>query len=309
MSRIEIITLSYAGDFEMCRVLCDSIDRLVPQDMVHRLFVPRSDLALFAPLSSARRVVVAEEELLPWWFPRLPMPAPRWRKLLFLPRRNVYVTPFSLPVRGWIAQQIMKIAAAARSEADIVIHMDSDVAFIRPLRPEHVIRDGLVRLYRDPQSSGLAGHARWQEVAGRLLGLPSEPFYGAEYIDSCVVWKTSVLRDMIARIEAVSGSTWIKTLARTPHFAEYVLYGVHADRIMGLEKAGLRAETFSLCLSRWTGSLDTEAAVADFVGAVRPFHVACNIQSTISGDVEQRNHIIARIAEQAADQDRASGAV
>lgn len=304
MSRVEVITLSYAGDYEMCRALCESVDRFVADDVVHRLCVPHSDLSLFSQLASSRRTVEAQDRYLPWWFFKMPLPSPRWRKLLCLPRRNVYLTPFSLPVRGWITQQIIKIAVAIRSQAEIVLHMDSDAMFIRPLKEENLTRGGLVRIYRDPVSSGLESHEKWQRAAGRLLGLPSKGFYGAEYIDTCLVWRTSVLRGMIERLEAVSGADWITTLARTPHFAEYVLYGVYADRIVGLNKAGLREEAFSLCLSRWTGSLETAEAVEAFVDEVQPFHVACNIQSTISGDMEQRKRIIALVADRAAWQDR-----
>lgn len=300
---IAIITKSYRGDHECCRLLCESVDRFVPADIRHTLVVPQADVALFAPLANARRDILAEEEVLPRWFRRIPLPPPQWRKRLFLPRRDVYATPFSLPVRGWIAQQIMKIAAAAMSRADILVHIDSDNAFIRPLDPSRLVRNGVARIYRNPQPVGLATHTRWQHAAGRLLGLEDSAFYGGEYIDPFVVWKTSVVRDLIARIEAVSGTDWIKTLARTQHFAEYVLYGVYADRIAGFEASGLSPENFSLCHSRWSDEFAGEAAIREFVEAVEPHHLTCLIQSTIATAAQSRARVFARVTEFAARQD------
>ena len=303
---IEILTKSYRGDFEHCSLLCESMDRFIPGGITHRIVVPRSDMALFSRLANAGRAIVAEDDLLPAWFWRVPLPSPRWRRLFLLPRRDVYLTPFSLPVRGWIAQQIMKIAAAATSTADIVVHIDSDNVFIRPFAVQRIVRDGKVRLYRDPKPVGLATHARWQHSAGRLLGLPDQSFYGGEYIDPFVVWKASVVRGMVARMEAVGGSDWIRTLARTRHFAEYVLYGVYADRVAGFGDAGLEPQEFSLCHSRWSDDFADDSDIDRFVEEVQPYHLTCLIQSTIGSDQEQRKRIFARVTEAAHRQDAAN---
>lgn len=300
---VEILTLSYRGDFEVCRLLCESVDRFLPDNVVHHLVVPGADLELFGTLASPRRRLTAEEDVLPGWFRRMPMPPQRWRKLLRLPRRNIYLTPFSLPVRGWIAQQIMKISAAAQSNADIVIHVDSDTAIIRPIPDGTLVRDGKVSLYRDPKQSGHASHALWQEAAGKLLGLPPQKFYGGEYIDSFVVWKTSVVRDLIAQLSKISRRNWIATLARTQHFSEYVLYGVYADQVAGVEKAGLSATPLSPCHSIWEGETMSASDVDAFVQGVKPHHVACLIQSTLSESLDTRRAIFARVTAEAASQD------
>lgn len=300
---MEFLTLSYRGDYEVCRMLCESMDRFVPQDIQHRMVVPRADLELFSALASPRRRLVAEEDVLPRWFRRAPMPAPRWRKLLRLPRRNVYLTPFSMPVRGWIAQQIMKIAAAAASTADIVVHIDSDNAFIRPFARELITPSGRVRLYRSPSPAGHDTHVVWQHAAGRLLGLPDRAFYGGEYIDSFVIWKTGVVRGLIRRLEEVSGRNWVVALSRTPHFAEYVLYGIYAEHIAGFENAGLSPQPESLAHSMWEDGFDGEDAVQAFVEAVQPHHLSCLIQSTLSESVESRRAIFDRVTAAAARQD------
>src|SRR5690606_7675218 len=303
---IEVLTKSYRSDFEHCELLCESMVRFVQAGITHTLVVPRSDTSLFSRLLTDRRRIIAEDELLPSWFWRVPLPSPEWRRRLHLPRRDIYLTPFSPPVRGWIAQQIMKIAAAAASSADIVVHIDSDNVFIRPLKVENIVPGGKVRIYREPQPAGLATRVRWQRVAGKLLGLPEKEFYGGEYISPLVVWKTSIVRGMIERIEAVGKQNWIKILARTPHFAEYVLYGVYADQILGFEKAGLQPEDFSLCHSRWSDTFADDADMTAFVEAVEPHHVTCLVQSTIAHDRALRRNLFARVTELARQQDGAT---
>jgi hypothetical protein len=302
-----LVTCSFRGDFDVCRLLCESIDRFVPESIEHIIYVPAKDMHLFGEFASARRRIVAEETLLPRWFWKLPMPPPRWRALLRLPRRNIYLTPFSPPVRGWIVQQMMKIAATAAAKTDIVAHVDSDNALVRPLTLDLFVRDGKVRLYRDPEKVELNSHRLWHAAAGRLLGLPPSDFYDAEYIDSFVVWRRSVLLGLIARLESVAGRDWRVALARTPHFAEYILYGAYADKALGLDAAGLFAATQSLCHSRWLGRFDDADQERSFVEALRPEHVSCLIQSTIPMSLEARRQIFERVTAFAAEQDRDGG--
>ncbi|MFV0281420.1 MAG: DUF6492 family protein [Rhodoblastus sp.] len=298
-----LTTCSFRGDLDMCRLLCESIDRFAPPGMTHRLYVPRADLSLFADLASPRRMIATQESLLPRWFVKAPLPGPQWRARLGLPRRNVYLTPFSMPVRGWIAQQIMKIAAATRAQTEIVVHVDSDNVLIRPLLPEHFSRGGLARVYRNPEMEPHATHRLWHGAAGRLLGLAPSEFYGAEYIDQLVVWRADVARGLTERIAAVAGTDWRIALARAPHFAEYILYGVYADRVLGLDAAGLHASAETLCLSRWTEGFDTNAEEDAFVAAIKPHHVACLVQSTIAMPIAARRTLFERACAFAAQQD------
>ncbi|MCC2095799.1 MAG: hypothetical protein KDJ29_02855 [Hyphomicrobiales bacterium] len=307
ISGVNLITCSFSGDLELCRLLCESIDEFVPASIAHTLYVPEADAPLFAAFANSRREIRSQESLLPSWFWKLPMPGPVWRKRLHLPRRNVYVTPYSLPVRGWIAQQIMKIAATVHSPSDVVVHIDSDNAFIRPMDLDRLIHGDSVRLYRNPQKVDEATHRTWHAAAGRLLGLSPSDFYGAEYIDQLVVWKRPVLLEMTQRIETVAGAPWPIALARTSQFAEYILYGVFADKVMGLDKAGLHADDRSLCLSRWDCAIESEQDAAAFIDDIGSGHVACLIQSTIAMSLQARRNLFERAKSRAAAQDRTVG--
>lgn len=300
---VNLVTCSFSGDLDVCRLLCESVDRFVSPAVAHRLYVPAKDAPLFADLASPRRIVATQESLLPSWFWRAPLPPQPWRARFGLPRRDVYLTPFSLPVRGWIAQQIMKLAATEAAGAEIVVHVDSDNAFIRPFGVERLVRDGRVRLYREPEMVAMPSHRLWHAAAGRLLGLPPADFYGAEYIDQLVVWRRSTLLRLLARIAQTSGTDWRVTLARTPHFAEYILYGVFADRALGLDAAGHFADPVSLCLSRWSGAFADAADEEAFIAAIRPHHAACLIQSTIDMAPDARRRLFERATDYAAAQD------
>ena len=300
-----LVTCSYSGDFELAKMLCESVDRHAPPSIGHSLFVPERDLGLFAPLATPSRTIETQESLLPRWMWKVPLPGPRWRARLHLPRRNVYLTPFSAPVRGWIAQQIMKISLAVAAPSEIVVHLDSDNVLVRPLTIDQLERRGCVRLYRNPDKVDLATHRVWHRAAGALLGLPPSDFYGAEYIDQLVVWRRAVARGLVARIEEIGGRDWRATLARTPHFAEYILYGVFADRVLGLEAAGLVAEPQSLCHSRWEEAFHGAADEAAFVAALRPEHVSCLVQSSIALSIADRRRLSERLTAAARAQDAA----
>jgi hypothetical protein len=300
-----ILTLSYAGDFDCCRLLCESVDRFASADFVHRLYVPTRDLALFAPLANARRIVRSQDrDLLPGWMRKAPLPGPRWRAFLRLPRRNIYLSLFSPPVRGWIAQQMMKIAAAAQAETEVILHVDSDTLFIRPLRLDHLVHaDGKVRLYRSPDKIDQPGHRLWHETASRLLGLLPDSFHQGDYIDQLVVWRRSVARRLIARLEAVGGRDWRRILAATPQFSEYILYGVFADDGLGPDEAGHWHDAHSLCHSLWTDRLASAEEERGFIEALRPDQNACLLQSTLPLSLDARRALIARIVAEAERQD------
>lgn len=290
-----IATLSFRGDLELCRLMCETMDRFVPEEIPHLLAVPRADMALFAPMANRRRTIITQQELLPPWLHRIPMPNPRIRRLLRLPRRDVYFSRRGGLIRGWIAQQMMKIEVASRAETDAILHVDSDVAFVRPLRPDHVFADGMVRFLRRPGDADTEMHRRWHAAAGRLLGLPPRPYYGADYIDVMIPWRPQLVRAMLAHIREVSGKDPFEALAGEPDFSEYILYGIHAEHIVGLERNGHYASEQPICATIWSDvSSDRLAARLDGM-AVAADQVAVGIQSTIPVGIEERRRLLDRL--------------
>src|SRR5712671_3192335 len=148
MARMAVITKSFAPDFELCVALNRSVLDNSPDAVQHHIIVPRSDLKLFGRLAGPRTHIRCEADLLPRTFVRIP-----FSNIVRIPFSNIMVNlarPFP-PVRGWILQQVIKLAAVAASEDDAVLVVDSDVEFIRPFTAEMFVRDGKVRFYRKPK--------------------------------------------------------------------------------------------------------------------------------------------------------------
>lgn len=218
---IEIVTPSYAPDLELCRDLVESVAAFARTPVRHRIIVPARDADAFAGLASDSVRIERVPDVLP-------------RGLVAVPRANVWLNtraPWS-PVRGWIAQQIVKLAASAGSAADVVLLVDSDVVFVRPFDASTYLVDGEVPLYRLPGAvdARLPRHVAWDAVARRLLGLPaSDAATHPDYICWPCLWRPDVVRRLCAHLERTTGRPWWSAIARELHFSEMVLYGVFTD--------------------------------------------------------------------------------
>ena len=297
-----LLTLSFRGDYELCQLLCDTVDRFVPPDLDHILAVPSDDLRLFSNLANSRRQIISQDSLLPPWLIKVPLPSAKWRARLRLPRRNIYLSLKGAPVRGWIAQQIMKFSAAAQCKSDVLMHIDSDAAFIRRWRAGTLYQADKVRLLRIPGAGQSPMHQPWHRAASKLLGLPTSDYHGADYIDNCITWRPSIVRSLLSHIETQSGRDWRLALARIGEFSEYTLYGVYCDLVLGLPTAGHFGAPLSLSNTIWSEtSLDRDGALA-----ILPHHIAVGIQSTMSTTNASRRLITESAITQAATQDESS---
>ena len=269
MARMAVMTKSFAPDFELCAALNRSVLDNTPDAIHHHMIVPRSDLELFDRLAGPRTHIHCEVELLP-------------RTFVGMPFSNIVVNlarPFP-PVRGWILQQVIKLAALAASEDDAVLVVDSDAEFIRPFTAEMFVRDGKVRFFCKPnQIDGrLPRHMTWHRVARVLLGLPhAEPPY-PDYISSPLAWDPTIVRRMLAQVEATTGLPWTTAIARQLDFSECVLYGVFVDAVIGASENAFASDD-SLCLVYWEDTPLNPDSAARFIGRVRPTDVAAVIQS------------------------------
>jgi hypothetical protein len=182
------------------------------------------------------------------------------------------------PVRGWITQQIIKMAAAAQIEADVALLVDSDMEFIRAFDANTFRRGGVVNFYRKPHDidERLPRHMIWHRVARELLGLPEAhaPFH--DYICWPCPWDPARVRALLARVEKVTGKRWADTIGVQRHFSEEILYGVFVDNGASADST---ASPRMYC-HHYTGltPLD-ERGVAAFLGTVQPDDVAVMISA------------------------------
>jgi hypothetical protein len=270
MKRMSVITPSFAPDFELCAELHQSVLECSAESVHHHIIVPRSDIKLFRRLAGPRTHIRCEADFLPGSF--VPVPHTKFTVNLRQP------IP---PVRGWILQQLIKLAAVAASEDDVALLVDSDIEFIRPFGVETFVRNGIVRFYRKPDEidQSRPKHFIWHQVARALLGLkPAAPPY-ADYISSLLAWNPAIVRQMLAKIVSTTGRPWTTAIAGHLHFSEWTLYGVFVDEAMGGAPANSFVSDDPLCLPYWNdGPLSTQGAI-DFLRGVRPTDIAAMISA------------------------------
>jgi Family of unknown function (DUF6492) len=238
---VAFVTPSYKLDRDRCALLNRSLEACAPS-FEHWIVVDRGDLPLFRSLQDHRTNVVAKEEVLPQWVRRLDT-------LRIGLRSNVWIQSRGLPIRGWLLQQLIKLAVAEKLTADVLVHVDSDVVLLRPFTSSSVIdRDGRVRLYTRPDyvDETLPHHIRWHRSAEKLLGIGRADLPMPDFISSLVPWKRVNAVTLLEHIQSTTGRHWLRALAAAWDVSEYTLYGRFAQDVLG-ERAGQFASPSSLC--------------------------------------------------------------
>ncbi len=253
MTRMVVLTPSFGPDFELCAELNRSVLAFSPDDVRHRIIVPERDVPVFRQLANDRTEIRTESEFLPRTFLRAP-----WVNVTINLRR-----PFP-PVRGWILQQVLKLAAAADVDADVVLLVDSDIEFVRPFSADTFVRDRIVRFYRLPDGvdDDLPRHVLWHKGARNLLGLPAAQPPMPDYVSSLLAWDPAIVRQLLSRVETTTGRRWVDAVASQLHFSEWTLYGVFVDNVLRGKATDFSAAT-PLCHALW----DTVPLDADTVDA------------------------------------------
>nr|WP_255617974.1 DUF6492 family protein [Aurantimonas sp. VKM B-3413] len=277
-----IVTASYAGDFERCRLLCESIDRRVSGHERHLILVEAADVPLFRQLAGPRREIVDERDLLPFWLRPFPDP-------LTAGRRRIWLSPKGLPLRGWHVQQLRRIAIGAAIDEAMMISVDSDVVFLRDFDLGWFWNDGRVKFYRRPGALSnvlpdrLDEHRRWSLKAAELLGIDAPATTDTGYIATLIAWRSDTVREMVARIEATTGRSWMAALAATRSLSECTIYGRFVDEVEGRPDRHQESQ-LSLCQMYWAGEALDAGELADFTAHLAPHQVAAGIQSFTATD-------------------------
>jgi hypothetical protein len=209
-------------------LLSRSLDACAPS-AEHWIVVDRGDLPHFRVLQNHRTHVVAKEEMLPVWVHRLDT-------IRIGLRSNVWLQARGWPIRGWLLQQLIKLAVAAQLTADVIVHADSDVVLVRPFSTSSVVdEDGRVRLYSLPDyiDDRLPNHVLWHRSAEKLLGIPPRGLPLPDFISSLVPWKRASAVALLEHIENHTGSHWLRAVSAAWHVSEHTLYGRFAQDVVG----------------------------------------------------------------------------
>jgi hypothetical protein len=264
-----VVTPTYAPDLELFSDLHESVLRWFPADVRHLAVVTERNVAPFRRFEGPRCVVVGIDDVLP-------------RSVRALPRVQMRINlrqPLP-PLRGWILQQLVKLAIAEQARERAVIMADSDVVFVRPVTVDTFAPGGRFRLYR--KDNGVEGsmsrHMRWHVAARKLLGLPAAPAPPLpDYVSGLNSWDRDVVKRMLRRVESVTGRHWLEAVGKELHFSEQILYGVHADEVE--QSSHLTPTRDSLCHEYYSNTpLIAERAPA-WLSALGPHDVAYMISS------------------------------
>jgi hypothetical protein len=288
MSELAVLTPSFRGDAGLFADLHRSVLEFTPPDTVHHVFVPLRDKHLFARYQGPRCQIRTSSELLP-------------RRYVRVGRGDSYVSarrPWP-PVRTWITQQALKLAAAAQLDADVVLVADSDVVLVRPVRAGRFVVDGRRCLYREEKgvTADMERHVIWHQVARDLFGLPpSPPPPLPDYVSSFNFWDPAVVRAIQRRISETTGRNWLDAFTAQLHISEFILYGVFVDEVLSASGPLPPADP-AVCHNTWQRTpLDHDGAVA-FADRLGPDAVAMMISAKSRTPEDIRRVAIQRCAE------------
>ncbi len=261
-----IITPSYAPDFERCRLLCQSVQEFISPAVTHYIVVGQRDRKLFSQLQNRNTEIISVQSLLPSWIQRIPVV------------ENLWFSWKTMPVRGWLLQQIVKIAVAQHLSEDVLVCIDSDVAFIRPFNLHRFVQGDQVRLYRlgpclQPKFD------LWHENSCSLLDIVGlDPAQLPNYIGQIISWKRENVMKMCEYIEGVSGRDWMETLCNSWDVSEYMLYGNFVDQILK-EESGHFIDGTKICLEYWLHEPMTDRQLESFFASAQSSQIAVMIAS------------------------------
>ena len=288
MSQLAVVTPTYGPDAPLFADLHRSVLEFTDATTVHHVIVPASDRSYFMQYEGPRCRIATEPELLPTYFRR--MPKSGW----WLSFRRPWP-----PVRGWVLQQALKMAATAQLDVDNVIIMDSDVVFVRPVEASRFTVGDQRCLHRldDGVRSDMSRHLIWHQVARTLLGLPKAPPPPLpDYVSSLSVWEPRTMRAIQRRISEVTGRPWLDAVTRELHVSEFMLYGIYVDEIASAGRARPPADS-TLCHDYWEQEpLDLEEALA-FADRLPPDAIGMMISSKSRTPAPVRRAVLARCAE------------
>ncbi len=230
------------------------LDRVAPH-VPHYLIVARRDRSAFRHLERGKRRLIESEALVGKWFWQMPGPKVFWLSLK------------APPVRGWIMQQILKIAVIEAISERTLVFCDSDVAFFRRFERDDLLVSGKVGLLDIDFVND--DFRRWTGAARRLLGLPEHDGDCRGHVGHMICWNCETVKAMQERIEKSTGRHWQFALARTPNFSEYMLYGIFVREVLGYDSVDHAPSTVPLVKGSWGVAMTTDFGNSHFLGRTR----------------------------------------
>lgn len=237
MKKIAFVTQTYKPDLPQCKMLCKSLD-LFAGFCEHYIFVNDEDYKYFSSLNYGKHHVLKKSKILPWYFFRIPF------KIL---GHHFYVSPFTLPMREWIMQQICKLGVfeVIGDSYDAVFNIDSESILFKPLDINVLVKDGKFRMYRTENTTLEVAHDDYCKAINSFFAksVPQDILYKYNYMDMPVCFERTNLVRMLKDISKRNiFKNWKFTLANTYRFSENYTYGNFCCNILGGKNHFLTSE-------------------------------------------------------------------
>jgi hypothetical protein len=259
-----IVTPTYWKDLARCELLVESLDRCAP-NVPHYLIVDHRDRSTFAHLDRGRHKIIESESLLDLGFWRIPGKSGWWLS---------YRAP---PVRGWIMQQIKKIAAIKAIPEQTLIFCDSDTAFFRHFRRDDFLVQGKIGLLDVNYVND--DIRRWTATARRLLGLPQSEGGYRNYVGYLICWNRDTIEALQQHIEHITNTQWQLAVARTFSFSEYMLYGIFVREVLGYDATNHAPSDVPLIKPLWGRGSTNGSEIDDLFSDFDPQTIGIMVHS------------------------------
>jgi len=261
-----LVTISYAPDFERCKLLAESVEACMIDDSKHYIIVDKCDVPLFKQLTSSKIKLLIVEEILPAWIFRFPG------------IRKYWISLRTLPIRNWVLQQLVKMSVFDAISEDVVVFVDSDNVFIRTFKLKHLLvkNSSLALLKVDFENPDIKD---WIKASKELLNLNKIDIKPVTYVSNMIAWNRENLLDMRNYIEKTTGKHWIQAVCKYKNISEYMIYGIFVEHVKGLENANHFIFNDELMKPSWGLSLKTKSDFNDFFENLKPSHIGFMVHS------------------------------
>jgi hypothetical protein len=225
MPSICIVTPTYVGDAAQFTLLRRSITAFAPA-FPHLAIVNSEDFAEFRERFGAEPnlQIIKSADVLPRAIEyRRRRSGPKWLTAM----RRV---PGRL-IKGWHAQQLMKLIVLSECSYEAVAFFDSDVLICRPIAPEYFYLSGRLKLYR--RRARDAECMDFDIAAHEILGNPLEQITELyDYIYSPATFRKSTAVRLFAEFHRRHRS-WVRRFLAQRRASEYHLLGYAATVLEG----------------------------------------------------------------------------
>ena len=195
---IDIITVVFQEEIAILRVQAQSIDLYCTPDLVRDIHVIVNDSA-----------AVAEQIDTAWWG--------QFQDRVHIITRDQFNTTWV--DNGWVSQQALKIAGAARAWSDWAMVMDAKTILVRPVDHQLWDADGRLRsgsfeIYSVFYPARDIVNSLFDINLTSQLGPGGVPFF----------FKTDLVRSMISAVEQRTGESFIPWFQAQGRLTEFILY-------------------------------------------------------------------------------------